>query len=332
MLSNLCQKKTKVKWEQQKTASDSNEEVISDGFHLNKTWGLSERTQPSRHRCERHEASCEDNLGHLTNARNTITPPLLWNLQFPRKVYWSVWFVTVKLQPQWHADQVFPLDTFSSSRHRSEKITPHRASCWEHNPGFGLGLRNQFPFQISLKEPVWRKELVLGSWLISSLLRLVGRKKFTASSPPSSEQEQEKEKKVGFSEAFPELDFHRAQATENREGDNKQRRWRKRETYFLFGRVMCVGWEKVFCGVTSTACEFTERRKYRHCDVSCEAWSNTGYEKLIIEDPGCLQNTKVDLNCGLRLMEWKNILYLKLIRKWIGRTTLHLQRYSNIAC
>lgn len=46
---------------------------------------------------------------------------------------------------------------------------------------------------------------------------------------------------MGFSEAFPELDFHRAQAAENRERDNKQRGESREEA---------LGEEKVCCAVT----------------------------------------------------------------------------------
>lgn len=50
---------------------------------------------------------------------------------------------------------------------------------------------------------------------------------------------------MGFSEAFPELDFQRAQAIENREKDNKCRGWREKR--------LC-GVEKVFCAVMSPVC------------------------------------------------------------------------------
>lgn len=51
---------------------------------------------------------------------------------------------------------------------------------------------------------------------------------------------------MGFSEAFPELDFQRAQAIENREKDNKCRRWREKKR-------LC-GVEKVFSAVMPPVC------------------------------------------------------------------------------
>lgn len=127
--------------------------------------------------------------------------------------------------------------------HKSgQKLSP---LCRELNPGLWVGLRNQFPFQISLKEPVWREELVLGGRLIWSPLGLVAWKKFTSELPPAPRRA--REEGFSFSEADPELDFQRAQATEkterritSREG-RREKRLRGRTKFAVLSRfAVCV--------------------------------------------------------------------------------------------
>lgn len=93
----------------------------------------------------------------------------------------------------------------------------------EPDPGLGRCGKKKKSISLSdqpTKSPMWCWELDLGSGLISSLLKLVSWKSLLQAL-------QLQARKVGFSQAFPELDFHRAQATENRDRDNKHRGWKE---------------------------------------------------------------------------------------------------------
>lgn len=103
------------------------------------------------------------------------------------------------------------------------------------------------------------EELVLGSpRLISSPLRLVSWKSLLQAPPALGK------KKVGFSQAFPELDFHRAQAAENRErgiisrkdGERERRGFRGRRKFAVLSHPPLRSLVGVFYS------ELTERSNY----------------------------------------------------------------------
>lgn len=87
--------------------------------------------------------------------------------------------------------------------------------------GFLVLLRNQFPFQISRKEPVWCREFVLALWYNLEPSQASQLEKFTTCFPSFWAR------KVGLSEAFPDLDFCWAQATKSRSWDNQD--WENEE-------------------------------------------------------------------------------------------------------
>lgn len=117
----------------------------------------------------------------------------------------------------------FPLSPSPFTKHKSERIDAPGARS---RPWVGVA-KNKKSISLSdqpANNPMRCWELVLGSGLISSLLKLVSWKSLLQAL-------QLRLRKVGFSEAFPELDFHRAQAADNRDRDNKQRGWKETGLY-----------------------------------------------------------------------------------------------------